>query len=54
MESTPTIHDEQIPSIFRTSFNSEKIEFYYESFLNPRQKMDFKDEIVAKNVRLTK
>ena len=54
MESTPTTHDEKTPAIFRTSFNSEKIEFYYESFLNPRSKVDFKDEIVARNIGLTK
>ena len=54
MESTSMIHDENTSSIFRTSFNSEKIEFYYESFLNPRSKVDFKDEIVVKNIRLTK
>ena len=53
MESSTTDNDEKIPGA-RSTFNSEKTEFYNEVFLSPRLKVDTKDDVVAKNIDLTK
>ena len=52
--SSSSMSPTKFPETSRATFNSEKTDFFYDLFLSPRSKVDLENDVVVKNIELTK